>query len=200
MRQIIENIFAALILVATEAWFLKGYFAGQPEFEPAIAFIAAAGALVLKDAVKARFTPENKSVAHDRALFEELLLDLPHEPTIRFLREHNFGDAFHTNSIYQLAQFLYKSEDVTREMLDKSLETHRKALITLGTALAQRITARASSVKPEGFLSLYSEPMRHSGPRPNSVLEDAKFLNETASAFVEKYEELVRLYKQRLLK
>ena len=46
MRPLVENIFAVGAVIGTEAWFLHGYFAGKPEFEPAIAFIAALGVLL----------------------------------------------------------------------------------------------------------------------------------------------------------
>jgi len=55
MRFTIENMVIVLSLVLFEAWFLKGYFSGNPEFEPAIGFLVALGALFTKDKIKERF-------------------------------------------------------------------------------------------------------------------------------------------------
>lgn len=55
MKLTLENIIIIAILMLTEAWFLHGFFNGSPDFEPAIATIAALGSVFLKDPIKTKF-------------------------------------------------------------------------------------------------------------------------------------------------
>lgn len=127
MRLFIENLFAVAVLVGTEAWFLNGYFTGQPDFEPAIAFVAALGVLLAKEPLKNHFKSSGGSRLHDQQLFQAFLHVLPPEPTIRFLKDHNFGDSFETQIIKPLHDFVYTWDSVEKEFLDADVEKQKNS-------------------------------------------------------------------------
>jgi hypothetical protein len=200
MRLFIENLFAIAALVGTEAWFLKGYFAGQPDFEPAIAFIAALGVLLAKEPLKAHFRSSGGARLHDQHLFQAFLKTFPTEPTIRFLKDHDYGGAFDKQAIAPLNEFVNTWDSVENEFLDPEVEKQRKALFSLAFKLASEITRRTVPLRDGSYLSVFSDQQRASGqPRPASVLEDAKVLNATASDFVPKYEDFVRLCRSKFV-
>jgi hypothetical protein len=187
------GLFAVAALAGTEAWSLQGYFAGKPEFEPAM--------LPAKDSIRSALSKPSQSNSHDRALFEEFLEVLPAEPTIRLLKDQNFGDAIRKKSIDPLFDFAYLWENVEKEFLDRKLEREKKALHAAAGDLTQEIAGRTVPVRMEGFISVFSDQQRASGqPRAPEVLEDARVLNDLASAFVPKYESFVRTCRSRLLK
>ena len=208
MSRFIENIFAVAALVATEAWFLHGYFAGKPDFEPGIAFLAALGILLAKDPIRARIStsptvpisaPSIQAKDHDRRLFVEFLATLPTEPTIRLLRDQDFGDSVRTKSIDPLFDFARIFESVEKEFLDQELEEQKRRLWVAADQLTQEINGRTVPIRMEGFISVFSDQQRSSGqPRPLSVLEDAKVLNRLATEFVTQYEGFVRSCRSKL--
>jgi hypothetical protein len=199
LKQFVENLFAVSALVGAEAWFLKGYFSGQPDFEPAIAFVAALGILLAKEPLRARFSAGSSNRRHDQALFQEFLRALPVEPTVRVLKEHDFGDSVRRQAITPLYEFSDTWDSVEKEFLDKKLEKERKALFALARELANEIARRTVPVGGQDYISVYSDQLRASEHgRPSHVLVDAHFLNAKALAFVPKYEAFVRLCRERL--
>lgn len=201
MRQFVENVVAVVVLVATEAWFLQGYFAGKPEFEPAIAFIVAVGVLLGKEPIRSALSRSTQATQHDKDLFAEFLAVLPDEPTIRLLKAQNFGDAVRKKSIDPLFDFAHVWDSVEKEFLDGELEREKKALLAAADQLTQEIAGRTVPVRMEGFISVFSDQQRSTGqPRPPEVLEDARILNKLASEFVPKYEAFVRDCRSKLLK
>jgi hypothetical protein len=199
LRRFVEDLFAVAVLVGAEAWFLKGYFSGQPDFEPAIAFVAALGILLAKEPLRAKFSGGSYDRRHDQTLFQEFLRALPVEPTVRVLKEYDFGDSVRKQAIAPLYEFSDTWDSVQKEFLDKKLEKERKALFALARELATEIARRTVPVGDQEFISVYSDQQRASGHgRPPHVLEDARVLNEKASAFVPKYEAFVRLCRERL--
>lgn len=197
MRLFIENFFAVAVLAGAEAWFLKGYFAGQPDFEPAIAFVTALGVLLAKEPLKAHFKSTGGARSHDQQLFHAFLNALPTEPTIRFLKDHDFGGSFDKQAIKPLNDFVYTWESVEKEFLDAEVEKLKKTLFFLASKLASEIAGRTVPLRDGSYLSVYTDQQRASGPRSASVIEDAKVLNATASAFVPKYEEFVRVCRSK---
>jgi hypothetical protein len=201
MRLTLENVIALGVLLLTEAWFLSGYFVGKSEFEPFIAFVAALGVIFAKEPLKAKFGVGGDMRCHDQALFEEFQQALPVEPTIRLLKEPNFGDSFSGDAIQPLINFVNCWNTVDKEFLDKALEKKRKMLYKEASALSFTFTQRTAPVgRGHGYiLSVFSDSDRASGlPRPPSVLEDARVLNVMASEFVPKYEAFVRTCKAKL--
>lgn len=201
MRQFLENLFSVAAIVGTEAWFLEGYFASRPEFEPAIAFVAAVGFLLAKGPFKSRFLTNTSSRSHDQTLFQEFLRAFPTSPTIHLLRNHDFGDSFSKDAIAPLFEFDATWGSVEKEFLDKTLEKKRKAFFALARELTIEFAQRTVPVRAPGHLSVFSDQLRRADlPRPPHVIEDARVLNEKSSAFVREYEDFVRLCRTRLVR
>jgi len=140
MRRFFEDLVSIAVLVGTEAWFLHGYFSGNAEFEPAIAFIAALGVIIAKEPVRAHFSSSNENTSHDKDLFTQFLNVFPPERTTRFYREQNFGDSFQRSSISPLNEFVETWDSVEKEFIDNSLEEKRKALYAVAFELASEIS------------------------------------------------------------
>ena len=192
MRKFMEDFLAIAVLVGTEAWFLHGYFAGSPDFEPAIGFIAALGVVLAKEPVRAHLSSRTPNTSHDRELFSSFLNAFPPDKTTRFFRAQDFGDSFQKSNIGSLYEFVETWESVEKEFLDKTLEGKRKALYTAASELASEIAGRTVPLRGGHFVSVYSDQQRATGPRPESVIEDAKVLNQKASSFLPVYEDFIR--------
>lgn len=198
MRKFIEDFVAVTALIATEAWFLKGYFAGAPEFEPAIAFIVALGAILGKEPVRAHFSATITTAGHDKELFSSFLNVLPPERTSRFYREQNFGDSFDRANVSPLFEFVETWNSVEKEFLDEPLEKKRRAFYTVAEKFTSEIVGRTVPLQDVRFASVYSEQQRAAGPRPKSVIEDAAILNKLATSFLTEYEDFVRACRAKL--
>lgn len=199
MKHFIENLFAIAAVVGTEAWFLHGYYAGNPEYEPAIAFIAALGFLLAKDPIRASLAVPNAGQLHDRELFQQFLRALPFDPTIRVLRDYDMGDSIPRQAIDLLYEFSDTWKSVEKEFLDAELEKERIAVHTSASDLAAEIARRTVPIGDQTYISVFSDQLRASGHgRPPHVIEDAKILNTKAAEFVSKYEAFVRLCRKRL--
>jgi hypothetical protein len=199
MRAFLENLFSVSILVGTEAWFLDGYFSGTPEYEPAIAFIAALAVILGKDSVRAQLSKKPEVRVHDRELFERFLNMLPPSQTSRFFKEHDFGGSFARAEVENIYRFADTWKSVENEFLDPELESENKKLYETAFELAQEISGRTVPLKESSLASVYSDNQRASGgARPASVIEDAKVINLKASEFVAVYEAFVRLCRTKL--
>lgn len=200
MRKFIEDFFAVALLVGTEAWFLNGYFAGQPDFEPGLAFLGALGVILVKEPIRAHVSPKrNTNSAHDKALFQSFLHLLPPSQTTRFFKEHDFGGPFSKYNITPLYIFVETWNSVDKEFLDLDLEEKRKKLYSSASQLATEIARRTVPLRGGDLLSVYSDQQRATGqPRPDHVIEDSRVLNENASLFIPPYEEFVRRCKEKL--
>lgn len=200
MKFNLENVITVAALLLFEAWFLKGYFAGGTEFEPAIGLILAIGTVFAKDPIKEKFGIGSTARKHDLVLFEDFMTVLPVEPALRFLREHDFGGSFHKQFLAPLNSFVSTWDTVDKEFMDKKLEEKKKSLYAAAKKLALEIARRTVPVGTGDFISVYSDHQRNSGqPRPASVIEDAKVLNDLATAFVPKYEEFIRACRAKLV-
>jgi hypothetical protein len=199
MRQLVENTFAVLAVLATEAWFLKGYYAGQPEFEPAIALLLAVGALLAKDPIRTHLAEQKPQHQHDQELFAEFLKLVPYDPAIRVVSEHDFEGPFKRDDLKPIFDFAWLWESVQKEFVDKALEQARHTLHQAAIQLRQEIAGRTVPVRMEGYSSVYSDEMRSSGqPRPTEVAEDARVLNELAGQFAKQYADFVRICRSKL--
>ena len=180
-----------LSLILFEAWFLKGYFSGDPEFEPAIGFIFTLGALFTKDKIKEHFGLSSDSGNHDLDLFDVFQHVFPAEPTLRLLKETDFGASFRKESIQPLYRFVETWDSVETEFLNKKLEKEKKALYKAAKELANEFVTRTAPVGNGDFISVFPDYLRD-GPRPPDVIEDARVLNQKSRVFVPKYEAFVR--------
>ena len=201
MRFTIENLLLIAALILFEAWFLKGYFSGSPEFEPAIGLILTLGAVFTKEPIKEKFGLGSKRIKHDKELYEQFIKDLPEEPTIRFLREHDFGDSFRRLYAEPLYKFVATWDSVEKEFIDKKIEKKKKSLYDVAKEFSSELANKTVSVSDGNFASVFSDRARHlHAQRPKFVIEDAKFLNDKATEFTPIYDNFVRFCKQRILK
>lgn len=199
MKGFIETLFAIIALVGAEAWFLAGYYSGSPDYEPALAFLAALGFILARDSIRAKFAKPGNGQAHDKELFNSLLAALPPNQTSRFFREHDFGGSFQSADVKPLYRFADTWESVENEFLDQELERKNKDFYKVALDLASEISGRTVPLKGNTLSSVYSDNQRNTGgPRPPSVIEDAKVLNLKSAEFVKKYEEFVRVCRAKL--
>lgn len=199
MRAFIENFIAVALVLGAEAWFLKGFYAGQPEFEPALALLAAVGTLLAKDPIRAKLTEKKSLATHDKALFEEFLRELPYDPSIRMLRDQDFSDSFDKRTLKQLFDFAWLWESVEKEFIDRDLEKERKALHVAAVEFRREVAGRTVPIRVDGFVSVESDTQSRSGrPRSPDIVEDGKVLNERADRLAGQYESFVRLCKAKL--
>ena len=201
MRLLVEDILGIAAAVAALGWFLKSSLVGQPAFEPVLAFLGALTVLMGKDPLRERLAVAGQARLHDRALFEAFLRILPTEPTIRLLKEQDFGDSFPKRAIDPLHEFTASWGSVENEFLDARLEKEKTTLVSVAGDLAAEIAHRTVplGIYISRHLSVVSDQQRASGrPRPPSVREDARVLNAKAAAFVAAYEAFVRLCRAKL--
>jgi hypothetical protein len=194
MKLTLENLIAILVLMLVEAWLIKSNY----DWEPAIALIVAFGAIFAKEPIKHRFGIGSDSKDHDQRLFSEFLQSLPIETCIHLLKHHDFGDSFRKEWINPLYSFSSAWGEVDKEFIDKSLEKQKSKLYSAAKKLSIEIAGRTVPVGSGEFCSVYSDSQRADGPRPPSVLEDAKVLNQLSREFIPIYESFVRLGKRKL--
>ena len=196
MRLSVENVFLVIALILTEAWFLNGYYSGQPDFEPAIAFLVALGALFTKDGIKAKLGFSDQISNHDVSLFDEFQREFPVDPTLRLLKETDFGNSFPNSSIQPLYNFAETWNTVEKEFLNRKLEKARKKIYDSAKDLAMKFAQETVPVGGGDFISVYPDSLRgQGGPRPQHVIDSARILNEHSSEFVPEYESFVRTCK-----
>ena len=194
------TILAALV---PAVWCVLDLYEGRSlSFSSVTAFLPAIVTLVAYLKVEDS-TPPSAAVApavaaHDLALFAEFQATLPFEPTIRVLREADFGADYRAEWLQPLNRFAESWDDPNREFLDATLEAERFALYHAALALAMDFARETvPNDHNDGWRTVY--PWRErGGPRPAHVLESARVLNEAARAFVPRYEQFVRLTRQRL--
>ena len=197
MRFTIENIIVVLSLVLFEAWFLSGYFSGDPEFEPAIGFLAALGALFAIDKIKRKLGFDGDTNNHDIKLFEEFQQVLPVEPTLRLLKETDFGNSFPKESIQPLYRIVDSWDSVDKEFLNNKLEKERQSLYAAAKDLALEFAKQTVPVQGGDYVSVFPDNLR-GGARPDHVIESARILNQKSNTFTPKYEQFVRKCKATL--
>lgn len=186
MQRRIETIFLLIAVTGAEAWFLQGYFAGEPEWEPALAFAAAFGAILVRDSVlSASNRPRSE---HDRALFDRFLQSFPSNgASARFLKEHDLGAPFRSTDLTQLESFAERWNNAEHKFHAKELEQTRVALLKAAEEFLGKLAVSVSPVGSSGFLSM---GLRDWEDRPD-VLAKRDELNELGSAVYEAHQALV---------
>lgn len=135
---------------------------------------------------------------HDLALFAEFQTTLPYEPTIRTLREADFGADYRAEWLDPLNRFVNEWDDPNREFLDAELEQERKVLYRTANNLAMDFARETvPNDHNAGWRTVYPWNQR-GGQRPAHVLESAQVLNEASRAFVPIYDQFIRLARRRL--
>ena len=133
---------------------------------------------------------EDRRRSADSATLLKILEILDPGKAIAFLRNHDFNGTYNRDDSDPLFAFLEFSKRPESEFLDSDLETIRDELIAVGAALARLLAIKThprqgtfSSVLPDGLVNEI---------RPKWVDENAEKINDTASAFVDVYDKLIR--------
>lgn len=135
---------------------------------------------------------------HDQILFADFQATLPFEPTIRVLRDSDFGVDYRTEWLEPLNRFVNVWDDPNREFLDASLEAERLAFYKAAYALAMDFAKETvPNDNNPGWRTVYPWNQR-GGPRPAHVLESARVLNDAARAFVPLYNRFIRVAREQL--
>jgi hypothetical protein len=199
MRPTLENFFALALLLGAGAWFLQGAFAGKPEFEPGLAFVVALAAIFAKEPIKKHFGWGQDASQHDRDLFAQFQALVPADPAIKFVKLQDFGDSFVKARVDPLIDFVETWNSVNTEFLEPRIQEHKQTFYRAADEFVTELARRTTPTRNHGFISVYPDSMREVVQgRPQSVLDDAKILNELAKRVVSKYELFVRYGKSRL--
>lgn len=145
--------------------------------------------------------PRNTDAAleHDRKLYADLQQILGFEPTIRLLRDHDFGGSFLRSAIQPLFHFYETWDQPEKEFIDKELQAGLRDLYLAAADLSTHIVGKTVPVGRGDYASVFSDQLRSQGPRPTWVVEEARILNEQASRFVPLYEKFIRLCRDKLV-
>lgn len=135
---------------------------------------------------------------HDERLFQEFQSVFPFEPAVRLLREQDFGASFSKKAIRPLMDFVETWDQPEKEFLDSELQEALKSFYTAAENMAMHVVEKTVPVGNMEYLSVFPDARRAVGPRPSSVIEDARILNEEASKFVPVYEQFLRLCRRKL--
>lgn len=178
-------------------------FQHYPNLKPAgllgnqAAEAAAAVAAGAAEAIKGRQTAPRK---HDIQLFEELQRALPFDPTVRLIRDHDFGGAFSRRAIQPLFNFVDMWDSPEREFIDPELQARLADLYQAAIKLSNEVVTLTVPVgSKQEMASVYADSVREQGgPRPTWVIEDGRKLNAAARGFSPLYEEFVRFARHQL--
>lgn len=129
----------------------------------------------------------------DRALFQEFLSSLPFEPTMRMVREQDFGAPFERLAVDPLFEFIHTWDSPEKFFLDAEWQAAFHQLYVELRKLADLITERTVPIgETQNYASVFSDQQRAAGARPQHVLDDARALNQQAAVVWPRYEDFVR--------
>lgn len=137
-------------------------------------------------------------LTHDERLFREFQAVLPFEPAIRLLREHDFGGSFAKAAVRPLMDFVETWDQPEKKFLDSELQEALTNLYKAAYNMGMHVAGKTVPIGNMEYLSVYSDHQRAVGPRPSSVIEDARILNEDASRFVQVYKQFLHLCRRKL--
>jgi hypothetical protein len=135
---------------------------------------------------------------HDQKVFARFKMALPFDPTIRLLKEHDFGGPFPRSAIRPLFSFVDSWEQPENEFLDGELQAYLRKFIEKASVMANEVSLKTVPVGDGNFASVFSDHMRALGPRPEHVKREAREINDAASAFVPEYETFIRVCRAKL--
>lgn len=135
---------------------------------------------------------------HDQILFERFKKELPFEPSIRLLREQDFGGAFKRMAIQPFFRFVEEWDTPEHEFVDAELNDALQRFYGEACIMADCIVERTVPIGSFDLLSVFSDQQRAMGERPPHVIREAKEMNQAAAKFVPKYEAFLRLCRSKL--
>lgn len=127
----------------------------------------------------------------DRTLFLRFKTEFPtNGRSARFLREHDIGAPFSTNSNDELDAFLVMWDNAEHEFIDRKLETARKVLLITGRKFRDRLTTQIA-ITHGGWYSIGMDDMEM---RPEMFAKRDE-LNRLASTVYKAHQEVMRVGK-----
>jgi hypothetical protein len=136
--------------------------------------------------------------SHDQALFQKFKSELAYEPSIRLLKEQDFGGSFPRSFIKPLFSFVDSWDTPEHEFLNQELQAELQNFYKEARMVAECIAVRTVPIGGGDMLSVYSDQQRAMGPRSEEVIREAKEMNEAANRFVPIYEIFLRLCRAKL--
>lgn len=184
-------------IAITAFWVGYDVRTGDEPFDSGAAFATAIGAyLLMRSSIRSKLA---KPSPHDVALFEQFKATFPADPTIRVLRDMDFGNSFPRASVQPLIDFAESWDLVDRHFLDDSLEIERRTLYEVANDFAWELAKRTVPVGDGTRISVVSDNFRATGrPRTPALVEDARVLNAKARAIVPVYERFVKRCREKL--
>lgn len=137
---------------------------------------------------------------HDRGLFGEFERALPMDPTMRMVRDVDFGSDLRTEWVRPLYRFADDWTGPTREFVDDDLNTRFEAFKKEARSFAELMARETMPEGVEGQITTVFPMRDRGGPRAEHVRESARLLNQAARPFFQLYEEFVRQCRRKLAK
>lgn len=141
---------------------------------------------------------EKKEVA-DKNLFNQFLIEFPsNSVSLRLLKEHDFGDSFHTNNTDQVESFVYKWNNAEKTFLDSELEEKRQQLWQNCNSFLLKLAESSGPIGVGPMSSVIPDAHRGEWDMPEFVKERVTNLNDKATVCYSLHQEMVTLCKQKL--
>lgn len=173
------NLAALLVAVA--------WLARAPDWEPAVTVIGLLAAILAQEYPRLK-----KNVDRDRILFLKLKEQFPSNgKTAHFLRSHDIGAPFPSDSTEDLDQFLSEWCNAEHEFLDRGLEQARKTLLIIGREFRHRL-ALSVEMNHRGWYTIGMQDMEMSG----EMFKLQSELNRFSSRVYKAHQNLMRAGKQ----
>jgi hypothetical protein len=180
-------------LMGAEYWAIR-----EPRPESVGAWLAAIVAFVAIERFTRRApTPGPTARAHpnDPPLMRELLDALPLH-VVQFFRHQDFLATFHMGDVRPLRDFVHRWDAPDHIFQDAELEEARRELVSAGAASSRLIAFKTRPL--HGDLLTVKASSEDGDPYPDWVKNDAKEMDAAADKFVEAYDRMVTLGRQRL--
>lgn len=195
MSLIIKLILLVVVLIAE--WRLSGLKDNlSKDLEPLITFLGALATYLGAEFWIARRdstikVTDNKKTPNpnDLKLYEDMI-SLFSERVMKFYKEHDFGGSFDKKYLDPLFEFVDGWDNAHREFVDLNLEKFRIEFAEAAKKLSYSITKNTTPNR-HGHVSVVPDSLPP-GPRPKHLIEEAKEMNDNASVFHQKYEDLIR--------
>lgn len=136
--------------------------------------------------------------SHDQALFKRFQTELAFDPSIRLLREQDFGGPFQRAYIKPFFDFVETWDTPEHEFIDAELQAALAHFYREALTMANCITQRTVPVGSGDMLSVFSDQQRARGPRSSHVIQEANEMDKAASKFAPLYDEFIRLCRSKL--
>lgn len=120
-----------MALLGAVAWLARA-----PDWEPGITALGLLGSLLAQE-----YPRLQKHRDRDRALYLQFKEQFPSGGrAASFLRDHDIGGSFSTDTLDELDGFLHRWTDAEHEFIDRRLEEARKILLIVGNEFRRKLS------------------------------------------------------------